>query len=415
MPIQFPGARAIQNPMDTANRQVNANQMQVSNALVNDAQRMQNKGLKTSYDDAERLKIAREMKVMSERGQQMIQQGRPYESFRGDVADKFMEWDMDVSKIPQPGGDPREVMEGFTNLGQMADDVIAALAPQMQDIAAEDIPAAQRDPWSGEVTRTGAPNSGNARLDFFNTLSEYAGETGPDGQPTDRAKQAQTQLGTLAREGSSSLERIAGDEDLQSNVIDYRTELAGAEAFAKAEGVSRNRMIDAGAAGVMNIDANIRNLDRAYDELEAGAQSGPIISKYSPTVRAATVALEQTRAQLGLDVVGSVTFGALSKGELDMALAVALPNLPPEELKQWILDRKAAQGKLRDYYMEQINHLDNGGTVASFMRQQERKKGDPAQQLALKQAKAAIAAKPENKLLIIEKYVEEGYNAQDLF
>ena len=64
------------------------------------------------------------------------------------------------------------------------------------------------------------------------------------------------------------------------------------------------------------------------------------------------------RSHLGLDVVGSVTFGALSQGELDLALDVALPrDLNPKDLKTWVLNKKAAQEKLANYLSEQVRFL----------------------------------------------------------
>jgi len=56
-------------------------------------------------------------------------------------------------------------------------------------------------------------------VQLFNTLSEAAAEVGLDGKPTRRAIQAQTQLGTRARAGTtSSRERIATDPELTEDV-----------------------------------------------------------------------------------------------------------------------------------------------------------------------------------------------------
>jgi len=180
MPIQFPGARPIARPMDVANRDVNANQMQTNNALINDAQRMKNQGLKTEMDDTERLKVAREMKVMAGRGIEMMNRGVPVDSFRNDLADWFMQRGMDVSRIPEAGSDPREFMEGFENLGRSADDVIASLVPQMQDLSAEDTPHAQRG-LDGEVNVVGFRERGpNSNMQDWAKLQEIGNEFGVD-------------------------------------------------------------------------------------------------------------------------------------------------------------------------------------------------------------------------------------------
>ena len=138
-------------------------------------------------------------------------------------------------------------------------------------------------------------------------------------------------------------------------------------------GASRAKLIDDGFESIQGIDVNIRNLDKAIAAIDAGTSTGAIESRFFPTIRKSTVALEQIQKQLGLDVIGGVTFGALSKGELDLALAVALPTgLQPAELRQWIEDKKVAQTKLRAYFSGQVDFLDQGGTVAGFMRAQER-------------------------------------------
>ena len=75
---------------------------------------------------------------------------------------------------------------------------------------------------------------------------------------------------------------------------------------------------------------------------------------------------------MALDVIGAVTFGALSKGELDLAKEVALPTgLDTPELIQHLRERKAAQEKLRNYFNKQIQFLENNGTIAGFLRQEE--------------------------------------------
>ena len=180
MPIQYPGGPRPQSPTDIANRHVNANQLQTNNALINDAHRMKNQGLKTDYADAEKLKIAREMKVVSERGIEMMNRGVPVDSFRDDLADWFMQRGMDVSRIPQAGSDSREFMEGFENLGRSADDIIAALAPQMQDINdSTEMPYAQRHPITGKVSMVGAtPRGPTANMQDFQRLQEIGNQYG---------------------------------------------------------------------------------------------------------------------------------------------------------------------------------------------------------------------------------------------
>ena len=104
---------------------------------------------------------------------------------------------------------------------------------------------------------------------------------------------------------------------------------------------------------------------------------------------------------MALDVVGATTFGALSEGELRLAKDVALPTgLDTAELKDYLTRKKAAQIKLRDYYNEQIQHLDQGGTIASFLRSKERESQQtteqaPTQTQAPQAALQMLQQKPE--------------------
>tara|TARA_R110000823_G_scaffold201784_1_gene332634 strand:+ start:7602 stop:8942 length:1341 start_codon:yes stop_codon:yes gene_type:complete len=99
------------------------------------------------------------------------------------------------------------------------------------------------------------------------------------------------------------------------------------------------------------INKSIGNMDEAIEALSGvdGADTG-FIASMLPSIRASSIKLDNIQKSMGLDVVGMTTFGALSKGELDLALSKALPlNLNEDDLKVWLQDKKAAQEKLADY------------------------------------------------------------------
>jgi len=178
--------------------------------------------------------------------------------------------------------------------------------------------------------------------------------------------------------------RKVGTGKLTTAMIDGLSELvADSEAlirergkFAEMTGASRAKTIDKSFETITAIDTNTRNLDRAISALQEGASTG-FIEQFIPSIREASIKLDQIQGELALDVVGATTFGALSKGELDLAREIALPTaLEPPELLEYLLARKAAQEKLRGYYMEQINFLDQGGTIAGFIRAKERELGN---------------------------------------
>lgn len=227
---------------------------------------------------------------------------------------------------------------------------------QLRVIQAAALTAAQRQSAAG----TAGPTAGERE---FESLAEGL-------SAEDQQKARRIALGLDPRAGSSARERIATDEELTEQVAASEATIKERAKFAELTGSSRANAIDKGFASIQKIDENIRNLDQAIAAIDGGALSGAVISRFSPTIRASTVALEQIQAQLGLDVVGSVQFGALSEGELQLAKAVALPTgLKPPELRAWIERRKVAQTKLRDYYADQIDFLDQGGSIPGFLRQ----------------------------------------------
>ena len=109
--------------------------------------------------------------------------------------------------------------------------------------------------------------------------------------------------------------------------------------------------------------------------MEENANTGVIADKL-PNWKASSVALETVKNELGLDVVGSVTFGALSQGELSLALNTALPtNLSEDALVDWIDRKIVAQRKLQDYLYAQARFLSAGDkTLADWLDEAEARK-----------------------------------------
>lgn len=119
---------------------------------------------------------------------------------------------------------------------------------------------------------------------------------------------------------------------------------------------------------VQAIRSNISTLKDAKAALEKGASTGAIASRF-PNLTAASIELQNIQQKLGLDVIGAVTFGALSEGELNLALKTALPTgLDEPQLKEWLDRRITAQEKLSKYLTEQATYLSKpGATQAGWM------------------------------------------------
>ena len=119
------------------------------------------------------------------------------------------------------------------------------------------------------------------------------------------------------------------------------------------------------------VQRSIGNIDRAIAAIDAGAKTGAIMSKL-PSIRAASIELDNVQKAMGLDVIGTTTFGALSKGELDLALSKALPTrLKPADLRAWLVEKKAAQEKLAVYLEDAAMFLGTpGNTPANWVSAQ---------------------------------------------
>lgn len=140
------------------------------------------------------------------------------------------------------------------------------------------------------------------------------------------------------------------------------------------------------------INLNISNMDEAIKAIDEGASTGIIQSKL-PSIRAASQRLDNLQRRLGLDVVGQTTFGALSKGELDLALKVAIPlNLNSPELKKWLIEKKAAMEKLSDYVEASAIYLGTPGNTVKGWIEYQRGKQTTQQQPAQQQFKEGMTA-----------------------
>lgn len=125
------------------------------------------------------------------------------------------------------------------------------------------------------------------------------------------------------------------EEEIKPN-IKKQEQLAGDAAKLSTEIFSR----------IEGVEQNIANLEEGIRLIDEGAAAGPV-NKWLPSLRESTVKLENLKNRLGLDVIGQVTFGALSKQELETAFDTAVPsNLKGDALKRWFQERIDNQKKL---------------------------------------------------------------------
>ena len=181
----------------------------------------------------------------------------------------------------------------------------------------------------------------------------------------------------------------------EQNLSDFEYVLSKApaairiQAQSKAAGTAAIKASGEAWKSLYKVKTNIANIGDAIRAIDAGAQSGPIY-KMMPSIRAASVELDNVQNRMGLDVIGTVTFGALSKGELDLALSTALPTgLEPAKLREWLVTKRSAQQKLSRYLSDATIYLGTpGNTVSSWAKKNKSKVAPPSEEDILATMKA---------------------------
>lgn len=93
------------------------------------------------------------------------------------------------------------------------------------------------------------------------------------------------------------------------------------------------------------VEVSMANLAKARNAIKRGADTG-FVAEMFPSITEASVTLDNVRNQMGLDIVGATTFGALSESELEFALSTAMPTgLGEQELDAWLAKKETAQKK----------------------------------------------------------------------
>jgi hypothetical protein len=145
------------------------------------------------------------------------------------------------------------------------------------------------------------------------------------------------------------------DEGIASGVME-KADMAGvSKAQEAAVALSTKNFEEIG-----KINVNIANFEAGIRAINEGADTG-YFESFIPNLTAASIELNNVIGRLALDVVGSVTFGALSQGELNLARDVGAPSsLQEEDLRNWFQERIDAKRKLVDYLTQQAMFLSDG-------------------------------------------------------
>lgn len=306
---------------------------------------------------------------------------------------------LDPDMLQSVGIDPQQVAETGTS-DQALDDIIRQTDAALAAVDGGRVPAEQQNRQAlMEQVQSG--------------IDPQTGRLKPEDQLTATERAAAIDLGLLARSGTiTGQERIASSPEATQRVAGSRETISRAESrggrIGTGEGVAAVSGIEAEAAAereraegqarqsvslsgeffenTQAARSSLTNINEAIAAIDDGAQSGPIINRFTPTIRDSTVRLRNAGNRLGLDVISSVTFGALSEAELDLAMQTAMPNLPPQELRKWLVDRREAQEKLANELEDAALFMSRGGTLDEFIERsrgggvQTRQQGQGSQQ-----------------------------------
>lgn len=120
---------------------------------------------------------------------------------------------------------------------------------------------------------------------------------------------------------------------------------------------------------------SISTIDRAIAAIDGGGISG-FLTDYLPNITAASAELRSAMNQMGLDVVASATFGALSESEMNIAMSTAVPqSLSGPALREWLLNKKRLQVEARNSLERAASYLSQpGNTLGGYIKEQEQRR-----------------------------------------
>lgn len=179
-------------------------------------------------------------------------------------------------------------------------------------------------------------------------------------------------------EGATQLtpaQKIAAEQKSKIDVEQEKTRLSGRESALKTAVDRGAKLFDK----IEPMDSMIRNYDEAIELLSADDANTGIVASYMPSVRDTAIKMDNLIKRLGLDVVGSTTFGALSESELKFALDSAVPkSLESAELKQWFIDKRNGQRKIRAGLQEVATFLSSGKHTLDEWMEYDKGRAAPA-------------------------------------
>lgn len=289
------------------------------------------------------------------KGVSAIKAGRP------DLAIQMLE---DRAVAAENSGDQMEADIARATAAAIKADPAAGLTSLGLLLQSVDADAAVKVFGEGRRVQSTSPYANGTTVTVFTDgskeVTDSAGNvlSGPDAQVAVDAAVASEAAMRGANAGAAETAKL--DAKIEKSGEAAASEEAGKQAIAKS-----GEAFDS----LNKVSANIVTIDTAIAALDAGANSG-VVAKYLPDVTAASAELTNAMNRLGLDVIGSVTFGALSEGEMKLAMETAVPrNLNEADLRDWLVRKKAAQTKAAEALTAAAIYLGTpGNTLAGWLK-----------------------------------------------
>ena len=117
---------------------------------------------------------------------------------------------------------------------------------------------------------------------------------------------------------------------------------------------------------------SIKKMESARDLAAGGDIQVGVFERYLPSMSADDAVFKNIRKDLGINVINSATFGALSEAELNLALSKDIPDtLEPAELIPYLDRQIAARRKLYREIMKKSRKLQSGIGLSNYIQQQD--------------------------------------------
>ena len=145
--------------------------------------------------------------------------------------------------------------------------------------------------------------------------------------------------------GETPSEVTQRESSAKLELQDYQAaQEAGTRAFTQAQAANRT----------------IGTMYSAISAIESGGRSG-VLDQFLPAFDAATATLRNAATTMGIDIINSATFGALSEAELALALSSGIPlGLDGPELQEFLYKKIEAQTLLRNELLRTAQTLSGG-------------------------------------------------------